>query len=316
MPPSMMEKKGANVVMEKVRNLCLRRGGNGIRGLSRAFRIMDDNNSLTLTPDELEEGLTNYGIILNKEELNNVVKGFDLNGDGLVSVAEFLQVMRGGMNDRRTAVVNQAFARLDRSGDGTAQIDDLTGVFSAARHPKVISGELSESDIHREFLLTFDSDTNRDAIITKSEFESYYAGVSASIDDDEYFIEMVVGGWNLDQPPVYLSPPSKPLINSTVLRESRVQIEPKPGDPIKSFTSLEYGITKQPAPPPVPKRIVGYSGHLSGEQDTFGISYSKAEEKSVKANMAFKLPPPVYKDEQAAFTRKGNAANTHSFRLE
>ena len=37
----------------------------------------------------------------------------------------------------------------------------------------------------------------KDGIVTFEEFCDYYADVSASIDDDDYFAEMMVGAWKL-----------------------------------------------------------------------------------------------------------------------
>jgi len=37
-----------------------------------------------------------------------------------------------------------------------------------------------------------------DHIVTKEEFEEYYNNVSASIDDDSYFAQMMTAAWNLD----------------------------------------------------------------------------------------------------------------------
>lgn len=37
----------------------------------------------------------------------------------------------------------------------------------------------------------------KDGIVTLSEFEQYYQDVSASIDSDEYFAEMMRAAWKL-----------------------------------------------------------------------------------------------------------------------
>ncbi len=38
----------------------------------------------------------------------------------------------------------KAFRRLDQDGSGQLTVDDLIGTFNAARHPQVLSGELTE----------------------------------------------------------------------------------------------------------------------------------------------------------------------------
>ena len=56
-----------------------------------------------------------------------------------------------------------------------------------------MSGKKTEEQILLEFLETFEThhnlrnNTAPDHIVTKEEFEEYYANISASIDNDQYF---------------------------------------------------------------------------------------------------------------------------------
>jgi hypothetical protein len=55
-----------------------------------------------------------------------------------------------------------------------------------------------------EFLETFETHhnimagTDRDQTVTKEEFAEYYTNISASIDDDMYFMQMMNSAWNLE----------------------------------------------------------------------------------------------------------------------
>lgn len=51
------------------------------------------------------------------------------------------------MNATRTAVVSQAFDKLDRTGDGKVTVEDLRGVYSAANHPDVRSARQCDHDV-------------------------------------------------------------------------------------------------------------------------------------------------------------------------
>jgi hypothetical protein len=46
-------------------------------------------------------------------------------------------------------------------------------------------------------MLAFQVGRDRDAIITKEEFENYYANLSASIDRDDYFELMIRNAWHI-----------------------------------------------------------------------------------------------------------------------
>lgn len=58
---------------------------------------------------------------------------------------------------------------------------------NARSHPKYQSGEWSEDEVLRSFLDSIDTPGNPDGKVTRDEFMNYYAGVSATIDDDCYF---------------------------------------------------------------------------------------------------------------------------------
>ncbi len=54
-------------------------------------------------------------------------------------------------------MVEKAFAKLDKNGNGEIELDDLQGVYNASKHPDVIQGKKSQEDILQEFLRTFES---------------------------------------------------------------------------------------------------------------------------------------------------------------
>lgn len=54
-------------------------------------------------------------------------------------------------------MVEKAFAKLDKNGNGEIELDDLQGVYNASKHPDVIQGKKSQEEILQEFLRTFES---------------------------------------------------------------------------------------------------------------------------------------------------------------
>jgi Ca2+-binding EF-hand superfamily protein len=94
-------------------------------------------------------------------------------------------------------MVDKAFLKFDRDGNGHIDINDLHGVYNVTMHPKFKSGELTEDQIFVEFLGNF-NDANHDGKIDRGEWNEYYAAVSSSIDNDEHFVMLMKTAWKLD----------------------------------------------------------------------------------------------------------------------
>eukprot|EP00947_MAST-08B_sp_MAST-8B-sp1_P005632 g5632.t1 len=192
-----MTAEEAEDIIEKVKDAILDRGGSsGIQGLARQLKIMDDDGSKQLSKDELYYGLRDYGVDLKPRELKVVFAYFDRDRSGTISFDEFLRGIRGELNDRRLDFVHQAFDILDKTGDGEVTVEDLRDVYRVDMVPAVQEGKKTEDEALLEFMSQWDT-VDKDGIVTREEFEEYYANVSASIDDDDYFELMMRNAWHI-----------------------------------------------------------------------------------------------------------------------
>ena len=56
---------------------------------------------------------------------------------------------------------------------------------------------MTPEEVFVEFLASF-GDKNGDGIITKEEWDDYYAAVSSNVDNDEHFCLLMRNAWKLD----------------------------------------------------------------------------------------------------------------------
>eukprot|EP00736_Rhodelphis_marinus_P011918 Rmarinus@m.15932 len=184
------------VLLKKLRDSLAKRGARGIVGLGRKFKIMDDDGSNQISFPEFKKCMSEHQLDFSDNDLRELFKYFDEDCSGEVGYDEFLSGVRGVMNERRQKFVNMAFDIIDKDGNGTLELVDIVGTYDASKHPDVISGKRTASEVLREFLDTFDGG-EKDGIVTREEFHKYYSNVSASIDNDDYFELMMRNAWHI-----------------------------------------------------------------------------------------------------------------------
>ena len=98
------------------RSKIMGRGARGIVGIQRIFKIMDDDNSRTLSLAEFTKAVKDFKVGVSEENCPVLFDAFDLNRDGTLNIDEFLMAIRGEMNQKRVAQVEKAFRKIDKDG--------------------------------------------------------------------------------------------------------------------------------------------------------------------------------------------------------
>lgn len=60
------------------------------------------------------------------------------------------------MNSFRQRIVDQAFSKMDKNGNGKVEIDDLIDIYNVDKHPEFTNGKKTKEEILDEFMNTFE----------------------------------------------------------------------------------------------------------------------------------------------------------------
>mmetsp|Transcript_7279 Transcript_7279/g.26045 ORF Transcript_7279/g.26045 Transcript_7279/m.26045 type:complete len:441 (-) Transcript_7279:177-1499(-) len=187
--------------VEDFRDKITERGGmNGIRSIARIFRIIDDSGDKRLSRVEFKNCLADYGLAFTETEFFSLFRYFDRDGNDYIDYDEFLRGVRGEMNERRRAIVDQAFAVVDKTGDGVVTVADLALAYDTSQHPDVQSGKLTREECLADFLGQWESGKGgsvRDGKVTPDEFADYYTDISSSVFDDDEFELIIRNAWHI-----------------------------------------------------------------------------------------------------------------------
>jgi Ca2+-binding EF-hand superfamily protein len=188
---------GMDVLFDRLRKELANHGAHGIIGLSRKFKIIDDDGNKQLDPREFKKAINELGLDLTDEDISGMFVHMDKDGSGSISFEEFLQALKGPLSSSRKRLMNMAFDTLDLDGNGIVEPSEVLSKFDASQHPEVIAGRKTPQDVMQAFLDTFDVGGEVDGKVTRQEFENYYHNMSASIDNEDYFELMIRNAWHI-----------------------------------------------------------------------------------------------------------------------
>ena len=105
---------------------------------------MDDDGSKTISLPEFTKACRDFKIGVSDDNVPILFEIFDTNHDGTLNIDEFLYAIRGELNDFRKGLVEKAFRKIDKDGNGFLEIDDIRDTYNASKHPDVQTGKKTE----------------------------------------------------------------------------------------------------------------------------------------------------------------------------
>ncbi len=191
------------ILVERLRNKLVSRGGRGVIGLGRQIRIFDDDGSGTLDKYEFKKAIRDFNIDIEDRDVDGLFKVFDRDSNGRIDFDEFLRTVVGEMNQFRRGLVNKVFEKLDTDESGFIELEEVKSRYNASCHPDVRSKKKTEDEVLLEFMETFEMHHNvwkgvqSDRRVSREEFQEYYNNISASVESDAYFDLMLANAWKM-----------------------------------------------------------------------------------------------------------------------
>ena len=183
-----------------------KRGIRGIMAMRRAFMIADENDTKSLSLPEFIKFCHDYRMPLTGKEINILFDEFDTNKTGQINYEEFISAFIGDMCERRKRLITILFESFDKSRKGFIDLDDFRNSYTPINHPDVLSGKRTEDEILAEFLdnlqyhfsLLKSEKEQENKNINFEEFLEFFNYISAGIEDDDYFENVIKDGFNLE----------------------------------------------------------------------------------------------------------------------
>ena len=177
-------------LLSRMRQKLFELGANTIATLPKLFKSRPSYDGNThIHVSDFFESLKYYGLHIIKEEAVLLCRFFDKQGTEQIDFEEFLYALRGKPNVERQAAIDLVYSKFDKKRVGYAPASELRKVFNCVKHPRFISGELTEDQIFYLYLMNFSNEV-KDRV-TKKEWDDYYAGISVTVDDDNIFIRLI-----------------------------------------------------------------------------------------------------------------------------
>jgi len=154
-------------------------------------------NNFKLDYDDLKSCLLDWGLDVPSHYLDTLIDQVDYDKIGLIDINDFLILVRGILISKRDEIINFIFNKLDNNSTGYLNVIDIEKKFTPYQHPLVTIGGYSEEETLKHFLKYFEINNKLPSKISYLKFYSYYADLSASIDDDDYFINIVTSNWKI-----------------------------------------------------------------------------------------------------------------------
>lgn len=120
-----IKREPPNQVLQKIWRTLKERGMYGIRALGQVLRKIDHSQDKKIDRYQFQWALKENGHTLAPSEFERIFKYYDKNNEGKISYNDFLQNVRGNMNEKRMQLLHMIFKKIDKQNSGVVSLEDL-----------------------------------------------------------------------------------------------------------------------------------------------------------------------------------------------
>lgn len=181
------------------------KGSGSIASLAKLFAESDRDGNGVLSFSEFKNLCKNFGLGgsgvrggLSDNDLRLLFLDYDCDGSGNIDFIEFKNAIRGILPAKRRNMVQLAFKKVDRHGDGTIAWDFFVRSWEACYHPDVQSGRKTIQMVLNDWQSYCTKSASGLMNLSYVEFMDIFTDLSSMMQSDDEFESMIRNSFGLD----------------------------------------------------------------------------------------------------------------------
>uniref|UniRef100_A0A7S1H024 DM10 domain-containing protein n=1 Tax=Hemiselmis andersenii TaxID=464988 RepID=A0A7S1H024_HEMAN len=180
---------------EQLRAMLYKRGPGGVRGLARAMAHVSRGTG-QIDRTDLDTVLGFCGVAMTPDAVNSLFARYD-QGQGVVDASAMVQGLRVPLSRAQERAVLAVFETLEDPTfkTGAVEMHEVIKRYQPGRHPRVVSGDMSESEAMRELE---DGLEGLEGTVMAKDLVGFYCDVVAGYKlTDDQLTEMLRAMWGI-----------------------------------------------------------------------------------------------------------------------
>lgn len=181
-------------IREKIQN----RGLVGLRGLGTLLRQSEENGNQMFDLElDIPKILSDFGVFINRTEVVEMKRILGSDTDGQVSLIDFVNFLTPPMNEKRQKIVELAFDQKDSDHSNSLSINEIQNIshFQSSAVTLLAVRKSSPEALFQNLIKLYQKEGS--SSVPREEFIDYYRLISAGVQNDIEFINMVKSSWGV-----------------------------------------------------------------------------------------------------------------------